>query len=289
MIRFITHAGTYHADDVLSTALLELITGFEAVDTSKPGYNPEVDSESKIELLRVNKIEDVKLKLIDFVYDIGGGDFDHHQKDKKVRPNGIPYAAFGLLWAKFAEQELDLDPDMVQLMDEEFVQYIDQTDNFGQAKYPNQLSALISANFQAGVPFLDTVHMIKPMLNNLIAQYKELGEQKKTIEASFDGSRIFQDLNNHYDIRAFKNTNFIFVIGPSNRGDGVILRSLDSEKYPILDVEGITPIFIHTGRFTATYRNEEDAYSVASESIRSKYVKYWHKFHLNLYYSFILL
>lgn len=146
MIRFITHSGTYHADDVLSTTLLELITGFEAVDTSKskPDYNPEVDSKGKIELLRVNKIEDVKVKLTDFVYDIGGGDFDHHQKDKKVRPNGIPYAAFGLLWAKFAEQELELHPDMVQLMDEEFVQYIDQTDNFGQAKCPNPLSALSS-------------------------------------------------------------------------------------------------------------------------------------------------
>lgn len=269
MIRFITHAGTYHADDVLSTALLELITGFEAVDTSKPGYDPEVDSEGKIELLRVNKIEDVKIKLIDFVYDIGGGKFDHHQKDKKVRPNGIPYAAFGLLWAEYAEQELELHPDMVQLMDEEFVQYIDRTDNFGQAKYPNPLSALISANFQAGVPFLDTVHMVKPMLENLIAQYKELSEQKKTIE-SFNGlSHIYQNLKKHYDSRAFKGTSFKFVIGPSNRGDGVVLRSLDSNNYPIVDVEGIIPIFIHTGRFTATYHNAEDAYRVAADSIKS--------------------
>ena len=269
MIRFITHSGTYHADDVLSTALLELITGFEAVDTSKPGYNPEVDSEGKVELLRVNKIEDVKVKLIDFVYDIGGGRFDHHQKDKKVRSNGIPYAAFGLLWAEYVEQELELHPDMVQLMDEEFVQYIDQTDNFGQAKYPNPLSALISANFQAGVPFLDTVHMVKPMLENLIAQYKELSEQKKNIEA-FDGiSHIFQNLKKHYDSRAFKGTSFKFVIGPSNRGDGVVLRSLDSDNYPIVDVEGVTPIFIHTGRFTATYNNVEDAYRVAADSIKA--------------------
>lgn len=275
MFRFITHSGTYHADDVLSTALLELITGFEAVDTSKPGYNPEVDSEGKVELLRVNKIEDVKDKqLVDFVYDIGCGKFDHHQKDKKVRSNGIPYAAFGLLWAEFARLEFDFDPEMVKMVDEDFVQYIDQTDNFGQAKFPNSLSALISANFQAGVPFLDTVHMVKPMLKNLIDQYKKLSDQRveilQVIKDSSRGNskRIFLGGDTHYDGRVFRGTEIKFVTGPSLRGPGVVLRSLDSEHYPIVDVEGVVPSFIHTGRFTATYATEEEALKAARESVK---------------------
>lgn len=37
------------------------------------------------------------------MYDIGGGCFDHHQKDRRIRENRIPYAAFGLLWEKFGE------------------------------------------------------------------------------------------------------------------------------------------------------------------------------------------
>ena len=32
------------------------------------------------------------------VYDVGGGMFDHHQEPRETRPNGVPYAAFGLLF-----------------------------------------------------------------------------------------------------------------------------------------------------------------------------------------------
>ena len=32
------------------------------------------------------------------VYDVGGGMFDHHSEPRECRPNGVPYAAFGLLW-----------------------------------------------------------------------------------------------------------------------------------------------------------------------------------------------
>ena len=71
-----THSGKFHADDVFSAALLLYL-------------NPE------IMITRGNRVPE------DFdgiVFDIGRGQYDHHQKDSRIRENGIPYAAFGLLW-----------------------------------------------------------------------------------------------------------------------------------------------------------------------------------------------
>lgn len=263
--RLVTHAGCYHADDVMSTCFLEILLDMEA------SYEPE---DGKIQIIRVNNINDIEVHpTLDIVYDIGFGEFDHHQKDKMVRRNGIPYAAFGLLWRRYAcGNGIGLNQDIVEMVDENFIQYMDQTDNGGQQKFPNPLSALISANASMGVDFLDTVHQVKPMLKSLIVSYKKISDDREEIEAQLRSSPsgmsgVFIH-NKHYDMRAFKGTNIKFTVVPSNRGPGFSLRSLDSDNYPIVDVEGITPLFIHTGRFTATYDSEEDALIAAEESIR---------------------
>ena len=56
-----------------------------------------------IEIIRGNEVPE------DFdgiVYDIGRGKYDHHQLNKRVRENGIPYAAFGLLWEEYGSHFL---------------------------------------------------------------------------------------------------------------------------------------------------------------------------------------
>ena len=67
-----THGGKFHADDVFSTALLQIL-------------RPD------IQVTRGFVVPD------DFdgiVYDVGGGMFDHHSEPRECRPNGVPYAAF---------------------------------------------------------------------------------------------------------------------------------------------------------------------------------------------------
>ena len=279
MFRFITHSSPYHCDETCGTAFLEIALDAECQEVDVSFKPSNIDPKNlKIPLVRVNKIDDIDVSdsgFVDIVYDVGYGKFDHHQKDKKIRSNGVPYAAFGLLWAEYAERYLGLDSEMVKMADEDFVQYIDRTDNFGQAKSPNPLATLVSANCQAEIPFLETVHMIKPMLKSLIDQYKKLSDQRAEVLSIIrdnprgNSKRIFLGGDNHYDGRVFRGTEVKFVTGPSNRGPGVVLRSLDSEHFPIVDVEGITPSFIHTGRFTATYATEEDASKVAAESLKS--------------------
>ena len=75
----LTHAGKFHADDVFSAALLRIL---------KPG----------VEIRRVYQVPE---GFDGLAFDIGWGEFDHHQAGAPVRPNGVPYAAFGLLWREY--------------------------------------------------------------------------------------------------------------------------------------------------------------------------------------------
>lgn len=113
----ITHGGKFHADDVFSAALLKIL--FKNITIIRSFTIPE-----------------------DFdgiVFDMGGGEFDHHQQSAEVRKNGVPYAAFGLLWRKFGSQLLEEDDEA--RFDETFIQPLDEDDNTGCG---NTLSEIIS-------------------------------------------------------------------------------------------------------------------------------------------------
>lgn len=64
------------------------------------------------------------------VFDIGRGQYDHHQKDSRIRDNGVPYAAFGLLWEKLGPEILG--EELALKFDESFVQPLDINDNTGE-------------------------------------------------------------------------------------------------------------------------------------------------------------
>lgn len=79
-----THNGKFHADEVMATAILKEV------------FN--------IELTRTRDKE--ILDKLDIIYDIGNGEFDHHQLEKEYRESGIPYAACGLIWRKFGRDAI---------------------------------------------------------------------------------------------------------------------------------------------------------------------------------------
>ena len=112
-----THGGCFHADDVFATALLLLINKDLQIER---GFKVPEDYEG-------------------IVYDIGGGKFDHHQADHEIRENGVPYAAFGLLWREFGE--FFGSPKVVEEVDKTLVQSIDSADNGVEG---NLLSSVIS-------------------------------------------------------------------------------------------------------------------------------------------------
>ncbi|MBU3110825.1 MYG1 family protein [Clostridium lacusfryxellense] len=112
-----THNGKFHADDVMAAAMLNLLFG-----------------DIKIVRTRDEEI----LNKLDFVFDICLGEFDHHQLDKEVRENSIPYAASGLVWREFGSRIIQkFNPEfdendissIFDYIDKNLVQGIDATDN----------------------------------------------------------------------------------------------------------------------------------------------------------------
>ena len=103
----LTHGGKFHADDVFSAALLRIL---------QPG-------------IQIRRAFQVPEGFDGLVFDLGWGEFDHHQAGAPVRPNGVPYAAFGLLWRAFGERLLP--PKEAARFDEKFIQPLDLDDNTG--------------------------------------------------------------------------------------------------------------------------------------------------------------
>src|SRR3989344_9469736 len=92
-ITIVTHSSSFHTDDVFAVATLLLVLG-DGVDVS---------------VVRSRDMDIIKKG--DYVVDVGGiydpkiNRFDHHQEGGAgVRPNSVPYAAFGLVWKTFGEK-----------------------------------------------------------------------------------------------------------------------------------------------------------------------------------------
>ncbi len=102
-----THAGRFHADDVFSAALLRIL-------------RPD---------MRIYRGFAVPKGFTGIVFDVGDGPFDHHQKNSPRRPNGVPYAAFGLLWREYGR--FFLSEGEAARFDEKFIQPLDIDDNTG--------------------------------------------------------------------------------------------------------------------------------------------------------------
>ncbi len=113
-----THGGRFHADDVFSAALLRIM-------------RPDV---------RIYRGFVVPKGFSGIVFDIGDGPFDHHAKDRLRRPNGSPYASFGLLWREYGH--FFLSEEEALRFDEKFIQPLDIDDNNGTG---NVLAGLIGA------------------------------------------------------------------------------------------------------------------------------------------------
>jgi uncharacterized UPF0160 family protein/uncharacterized membrane protein YdjX (TVP38/TMEM64 family) len=116
-ITIATHSGRFHPDDVCAVATLKLLLG-EHVD---------------VDIVRTRDAD--VIKSADYVVDVGGEydpsskRFDHHQKGGAgMRENGIPYAAFGLVWKEYGEK-IAGSAKVAQIIDKKLVSFVDAMDN----------------------------------------------------------------------------------------------------------------------------------------------------------------
>ena len=265
-----THGGIFHADDVFATALLKIL-------------NPD------IEITRGNQIPE---NFEGIIYDIGGGEFDHHQKDKRIRENGVPYAAFGLLWEKYGEEILGKKE--AEKFEVNFVQQIDWADNTGEY---NILARVISdrnttwkeSHKDTKEEFEKAVEFAKEILENSFRQvwakqdaYKIVREKAENCK---DGILCLEQAMPWKE--AVKGLEIVYVIFVSQRG-GYCIQAVPSEeedseralkkpfpecwrgatKEELQSMTGVKTFnFCHNGGFLSAVDTLEDAIKVAELAI----------------------
>lgn len=109
----VTHNGKFHADEVMSIAILKQIY-------------------SNFKVVRTRDIK--KIKNADMRIDVGGkynfktNDFDHHQINSPIRKNKIPYSSCGLIWKHFGKKIVE-SKEVWEYVDKELIEGIDARDN----------------------------------------------------------------------------------------------------------------------------------------------------------------
>ena len=195
-----THGGKFHADDVFSTALLQIL-------------RPD------IQVTRGFVVPD------DFdgiVYDVGCGMFDHHSEPRETRPNGVPYAAFGLLWQVFGPRLVG--EHQARLLDENFVQPLDLNDNTGEsnllADAIGSFNPVWDSKDDADACFFRAVAVAKQILENEIEAANAVNRADDTVRRAYANMRdgivvlpAYMPWKN-----ALYKTDALFVVYPSQRG-----------------------------------------------------------------------
>ena len=164
-----THGGKFHADDVFSTALLQIL-------------RPD------IQITRGFVVPD---GFDGIVYDVGGGMFDHHSEPRECRPNGVPYAAFGLLWRVLGAQLVG--EHQARLLDENFIQPLDLNDNTGEqnslADAIGSFNPLWESKDDPDACFWRAVPVAKQILENEIAAANAVNRADDTVRKAYANMR----------------------------------------------------------------------------------------------------
>ncbi len=159
-----THAGRFHADDVFSAALLNIL---------KPG-------------IVIRRVSCLPEDFSGLAFDIGWGEFDHHQAGAPVRENGVPYAAFGLLWREFGASILG-ETEAARL-DERLVQPIDLDDNTGCGGVIPDMIADFNPRWDSGEDpdqrFAQAVELARQILQNRLDSVLAIGRAYQVVKTA---------------------------------------------------------------------------------------------------------
>ena len=219
----ITHNGTFHCDEVFSTILFSKLI-------------PEVI------VCRTSDLE--KVKSNQYIYDVGGGELDHHQfGGNGERDNGVKYSSCGLVWKKFGKEIIkkytnnDIDA-IWEMIDKNLIQCIDAGDN-GQIPDINvdyrlvQVASIISEfnpnwdeDIDPDVKFEEALKIAEIVFDNSIKSSISKMRAKSKVDMAINDSKDgIMTLEKFLPWKEFllesgssKAKLINFVIFPSNRG-----------------------------------------------------------------------
>lgn len=239
-----THNGVYHADEVFCTALLLWFI-------------------SDLKVIRTRKNEtDV------FTFDVGGGDFDHHHCDEYRNEGGEGiFASFGKLWCTVGRTIEGLREEAWKEIDDNFVKFIDLTDNTGQM---NPVNYFINSTRRNGVDdnsFWAAVAIAKEMLMSIIQSGIERSRELDLFKAEVRAAEVrngILELSKHYNVGRdiYKNLGINWILFPDLGGRTVTIQAVGNELLPS-EKRGLTAsgdiIFTHKGGWLGKARSKEVA------------------------------
>ena len=225
----VTHGGKFHSDETFATVILSKIL-------------------TNIRLIRVNEVTDTMRESIanKLVYDIGGGEFDHHQAGGNgQRDNGVKYASCGLIWKSYGKKYLEkcnvkkehIEELFLQI-DKDLIQYIDANDNGQSTKIDTdyklvELASVISAfnpcwneTVDTDECFMQAYEIAKKYFERFIAREIAKNEAKELVENAIENSKegiMILEQFMPWEEAVLTSTNpkaekINFVVFPSNRG-----------------------------------------------------------------------
>ncbi len=237
-LTLLTHSGIFHADDIFATATLNL-------------YFKNKDK--KIKLIHKRSFDSKDIAKADIVYDIGMNynpkklRFDHHQNDSKlIRSNGIPYAAFGLVFKHFGPELISMlsgnknksfIKDCYDVMEKRLIQHVDGMDN-GTLTYKQNFEGvdiatidnyfqMCKVNIKTENPkdidkkFFELVKFAEVFLENVIMYSINAGNEKalaiKAYKKAKDKRFIICDKFYNYNFNNFPEP--LLVVYPDLRGN----------------------------------------------------------------------
>lgn len=262
--RAVTHAGTFHADDVFSAALLRML-------------RPDIEIE------RVTSVPD---GFDGLAFDIGGGRFDHHMLPVPTRGNGQPLAAFGLLWAEFGRELLEGSERDWKAVDG-FVARIDRADNTGEYNDVAALVAAMNPNWDEDLDPDECFERAVEWASVALARRIRSADAKRHARdevAAIAGAQgppvlVLDEYRPFYDVTV--GSDFLYAVYPSHRG-GWNVQAIPADlvkKEPVRplpeawrgkrgeELAAMTGVpsfsFCHASGFLAACGNRDDALAIA--------------------------
>lgn len=175
-----THAGVFHADDILAAALLKII-------------NPDI---------KIKRITDPEKYPDAFMFDIGNGEYDHHDGTKK-RDDGMPYAAFGLLFRDL--YPLFMQKENYLVFDNAFIKEIDYCDNTANNNPLSAAISLFNGNWDnekndQNEEFAKTVDLLYPYLKRTIEYFSHKTIVPKYYKPYYETiDSVLREIPNHFE------------------------------------------------------------------------------------------
>lgn len=287
---FITHSGTFHADEVMASVIL-------------------LNKFGSMNIYRTNNVTNNDA----FIYDIGFGKYDHHGIDfVDKRENGIKYASCGLVWKAFGKDIIsklgikDVDS-FFDSIDKNLVMDIDRDDN-GQAlenepeikqqNIPNLIGSFNPSwndTESESVSFLNAVSFANTIFNNMIRRMTAKEDARDIIEERInecnDKVLVLDNYMPWKDIVLTSNNpkakEILYAVFPSKRGGyNVVATPLSNgsfdlrkpfpeawagkENEELQEITGIKTItFCHKNLFICACKTLEDALLVAKTAVQN--------------------